>query len=67
MKYGFDPARFYRTADPEMRQIASEGVLSQWRHFNRGPSYVRAGAKILYAGSDIIAWIESNRVQPAAA
>ena len=66
MRYGFDEERLYRAADPEMRAIASKGVLSQWRHLNRGPAFIRASGKILYAGRDIIDWIEANRVDPSA-
>ena len=66
MRYGFDEEQLYRAADPAMRNIASEGVLSQWRHFNRGPAFIRANRKIFYAGNDIIDWLEANRVDPTA-
>ena len=71
MKYGFDPERLYRTADSELRSIASPGVLCQWRHYGRGPSFIKAGDKVFYAGRDLIAWLDRHRVatsdQPAAA
>ncbi len=64
MNFGFDESRLYRPADPEMRTIASPGVLSQWRHFARGPSYIRVNSKIFYAGSDVIRWLQEHRVEP---
>ncbi len=64
--YGFDPDKLYRASDPEMRAIAPEGVLSQWRHHGRGPAFHKIEAKVFYAGADVIAWIKSGRVAPAA-
>ena len=69
--FGFDPERLYRPSDPELRAIASVGQLSQWRHHNRGPAFIKAETKVFYAGADLIRWLEENRVrtpdQPAAA
>lgn len=65
--YGFDPDKLYRASDPAMRQIATEGVLAQWRHYGRGPAFIRMAGKIFYAGRDLIEWIESNRIEPPAA
>lgn len=67
MSYGFDPDRLYRATDPEMRAIASPGVLNQWRFHGRGPVYVKAGTKVFYAGRDLIAWLDASRVEPSAA
>ena len=64
MSYGFDSHRLYRATDPEMRAIASPGVLSQWRFRGRGPIYLKASGKIFYPGEDLIAWLNANRVEP---
>ena len=58
------PHRLYRAADPEMRAIASPGVLSQWRFHGRGPVYLKVAGKVFYAGQDLIAWLDANRVVP---
>ena len=64
--YGFDRERLYRPQDKEMRQIASVGQLSQWRHHKRtGPPFIRAGKTIFYAGKDLIDWLNKNRVEAA--
>lgn len=64
MFYGFDPQKLYRASDPEMRAIASPGVLCQWRFHGRGPAYLKVAGKVLYAGRDVIAWLEANRIEP---
>ena len=64
LSYGFDPHRLYRAADPEMRAIASPGVLSQWRFHGRGPVYLKVAGKVFYAGQDLVAWLDANRVEP---
>ena len=63
----FEPDRYYLTTDPELRLIASRGTLAIWRHENRGPAFTRFGNRILYKGSDLNAWLDSHRVQTAAA
>ena len=63
----FDPEKLYRPQDAAMRQIASEGVLSQWRHHGRGPAFIKIGSRVAYRGADLNAWLEARRVEPAAA
>ena len=48
----FDPEKFYRPQDEEMRKVASVGTLAQWRYRgNVGPPYIKiGGGKILYEG-----------------
>ena len=62
----FDNSRNYVLGDPELSLIGSREKLAQWRHRGVGPSFYRLGRKIIYRGSDLNAWIEANRVEPAA-
>lgn len=65
-KYGFDPAVLYRPDAAEMAAIAKPSVLAVWRHRGSGPPFVKVGAGVRYAGADLISWLESRRVEPAA-
>lgn len=64
MQYGFESERLYRPRDGEMRQLASVGQLAQWRFHGRGPAYMKIGPRVVYAGTDVIRWLEENRVEP---
>ena len=63
----FDPDRYYRPADEEMRLIATKATLAFWRHEGRGPAYVKNGTRILYRGADLNDYLDSRVVQPVAA
>jgi hypothetical protein len=39
----------------------SERTLEKWRVYGGGPVYRKFGRKVLYADSDLLAWIESAR------
>jgi hypothetical protein len=44
----------------------SERTLQRWRwKKNKGPPYIKAGGRVLYRLSDVIAWEEANRKSPA--
>ena len=62
----FEPDRYYRPSDPEMRLIATPGTLTQWRHQGRGPSWVKCARRVLYRGSDLNDWLDANLVSPMA-
>ena len=62
----FEPNRYYRTKDPELRDIATPGTLAFWRHEGRGPAYTKFGHRVLYAGHDLNAWLARHRIEPAA-
>lgn len=62
--HGFDKDKLYRPKDPEMRQIASESQLAQWRHYQRGLPFSRIGQNVYYSGADIIRYLRENRVEP---
>lgn len=62
----FDEDTLYRPNDPAMRVLAAPGVLAQWRHYGRGPRYLKIGGRVRYRGSDLNAWIEAQTVDPTA-
>lgn len=39
----------------------SKGALSRLRMRGDGPPFLKVGAKILYAKTDVIAWLETRR------
>lgn len=63
----FDDNRNYVLGDPELDVIGSNEKLAQWRHKSMGPAFYRLGRKIIYRGTDLNAWAESQRVDPAKA
>ena len=62
-KFGFDPDRLYRPRDTALAVIAAPGLLAQWRHYGRGPAFIRRGRKVFYSGADLIDWLEQGRVE----
>ena len=60
----FDNSRTYVLGDPELEFFGSKQKLGKWRYQKFGPAWIKIGRKILYAGSDLNAWIESNRTDP---
>lgn len=54
--------RYYPTDAPELTIIASRQTLAKWRHQGRGPSYLKSGARVLYKGSDLLTWLDRQRV-----
>lgn len=60
----FEDDRSYLLGDPELDIIGDRQKLAQWRHKMKGPAFYRLGRKIIYCGSDLNAWLASNRVDP---
>ncbi len=58
----FDDTRIYVLGDSELSIIGNREKLAQWRHRGCGPSYYTLGRKIVYRGSDLNAWVETQRV-----
>ena len=63
----FDENRLYSPHDDELRVIGSVELLCQWRHKRKGPAYTKIGAKVLYSGDDLNAWLTAQRVESFAA
>jgi hypothetical protein len=57
-----EPELYYRPRDPELRQVAAIQTLAAWRHKGVGPAYTMSGARILYKGAHLLAWLDANRV-----
>ena len=57
-----EPEQYYRPSAEELRQIAAVQTLAAWRHKKVGPPYTLSGSRVLYKGSDLIAWLDANRI-----
>ena len=57
-----DPNLYYAPTAPELRPLAAVQTLARWRHEGRGPAFVKSGARVLYQGCDILAWLNANRI-----
>ena len=62
-----DPEIYYPPSAPELRPVGAIQTLARWRHEGRGPEFVKSGARVLYRGSDVIAWLEARRIKTEAA
>jgi hypothetical protein len=40
-------------------------TLAKWRLRRRGPKYLKLGGKIRYTVTDIQAWMDASRIDPA--
>ena len=60
----FDPDTLYTPDDLVARKVATYSTLSTWRHERKGPAFIRAGKRVLYAGKDLNYWISEQRVEP---
>ena len=60
----FDQNRIFFAEDPELRVLGSVEKLAQWRHYNRGPAFIRIERRIAYLGTDLNAYLNAQRVDP---
>ncbi len=58
-----EPHRYYTPTAPELRPIASAQTFARWRCQARGPAYIKSGSRILYAGRDVLDWLQRHRVE----
>ena len=61
----FEQNRNYVLGDTELEVIGDRDKLAQWRHKGIGPAYYKLGRKVVYRGTDLNAWAETNRVEPS--
>ena len=40
-------------------------TLPIWRHFGRGPAYLKVGKRCFYRPADIKAWLDKQLIDPA--
>jgi hypothetical protein len=45
----------------------SVAALRKWRLLGKGPAYCRVGRLVRYSETDLTAFLDANRVQPAGA
>lgn len=62
----FDDDRSYAVDDPEiLHLLGTRTKQAQMRHYGRSPAFYRLGRKIFYHGSDLNAWANARRFEPA--
>lgn len=61
-----NPEQYYRPTAKELRDIAAVQTLAVWRHAGKGPPFIKSGSRVLYRGSDILSWLDAQRVETAA-
>ena len=57
------PEQYYTTDSPELRPFGAPQTFARWRHEGRGPAYCKSGSRVVYRGADVLAWLESHRVE----
>lgn len=58
-----NPDNYYPPDAPEMRILGAVQTLARWRHEMKGPPFTKSGSRVLYRGSDVLAYLEANRVE----
>jgi predicted DNA-binding transcriptional regulator AlpA len=58
-----EEARFLK--DFEVHKLTGLGLstLRNYRHLRKGPAYVKVGRAVLYERNDVIAWLNSMKIQ----
>ncbi len=59
--------KLYTPKEVEAMKIAKINTLARWRMEGRELPFIKAGTRVLYAGKDILDWIEGNRFTPLTA
>lgn len=55
-------AETYLTTNDAAALICLSGrTLEKWRVQGQGPNYIKAGKRVLYRQSDLLAWLDSRR------
>lgn len=58
---------WYRSDDAELRAIAPAGTLRNWRSAGAGPPFYKLSrgkaGRVAYYGADLLAWLETRRVE----
>lgn len=59
----FEPQKVYTPLDDLVQQfLGTPGAQAQARHHNRGPAFLKLGARVLYSGRDLNDFINARRV-----
>ena len=71
MSVRFQSDVYYRPGDDDLRSLATESTLAQWRCAGIGPAFSKLnsgrGSRILYHGADVLAWLAKKRIEAEAA
>ena len=59
----FDPDKLYTTSDPDLLVIGPPPTLATWRHKGIGPTFIKAGTRVLYSGADLNQWLQDRKVR----
>lgn len=59
----FNDNELYKPTDPQLRKVFSPSTLAHWRCQQRGPGFIRVGARILYPGSSLNSWLKGRTVK----
>lgn len=57
------PSDFIPTEAAATMLHLSPRTLIRWRDLRKGPTYIKAGRRVLYRVTDIELWLEKNKVQ----
>jgi len=56
-----DPMAFMTTQEVAVTMRTSPETVRYWRHVGRGPASFKVGRRVLYARTDVQAWIAKAR------
>ena len=66
MAVRFQSDVYYRPSDDDLRSLATESTLAQWRCAGIGPAFSKLntgrGSRVLYHGEDLLKWLKEKRV-----
>lgn len=58
-----NPAAFYNNDAPELDVLGKPQTRNRHRCEGQGCRYIKLGGRIVYRGSDVLAYLEANTIQ----
>ena len=55
--------QYYTPDTSELRILGAVQTLARRRHEGKGPAYSKCGSRVVYRGLDVLAWLESRRIE----
>lgn len=66
MKYPtVDPIAFYGNDAPELDVLGSKQTRNRHRSEGKGCPFIKVGGRVVYRGSDVLAYLEENTIKTA--
>ena len=62
----FQDSKLYDSAAVQEATGLSYTALAKWRHYGRGPAFLKLGTRVVYRGADLNEWLDNQRVEPRA-